>query len=145
MHRIFGEKEKDKEYRTREGVYLIPIKDGKVFVMKVSKGYFLIGGGKENGESDKEALLRECREETGYIPAIGEKLCSGETYCHEYDLGYFHPFQTYYSGELKEKAGEPLEENHTLVSFSFNEIEGKMYSPMQQWAVSQAIEKEVLK
>lgn len=143
MHRIFGEKE-NKEYFTRRGAYLIPVEDGKVFVMKVSKGYFLIGGGKENEESDEETIIRECREETGYIPSIGQKICSGETYCHEYDLGCFHPVQTYYSGKLITKVGEPLEENHTLVSFSFNEIEGKMYSPMQQWAISQAIEKEVL-
>ena len=47
-HKVFGIK-KNVNYMDREGAYLLPAKDGKVGVVKTSKGYFLLGGdcGKE--------------------------------------------------------------------------------------------------
>lgn len=49
MHRVFGKKEKA-EYLDRTGAYLIPIKEGKIAVVKTPKGLFFLGGGKEPGE-----------------------------------------------------------------------------------------------
>lgn len=143
MHKIFGVKE-DKEYFTRKGAYIIPIKDGKVGVIDASKGYFLIGGGKENGESDEETIRREALEETGYLVNIGDKICSGESFVEDPDFGSFHPVQSYYSGSLNEKICEESEETNHLVWLSIETIKGKLYSPMQEWAVFSAIEKEGL-
>ena len=43
-HKVFGVKE-NANYIDREGIYFVPVKDGKVGVVKTSKGYFLLGGG----------------------------------------------------------------------------------------------------
>ena len=61
MHKIFGNKLQGKYY-TRAGAYLIPISNGKIAVVKTPKGYFFIGGGYENDETDTECITRECLE-----------------------------------------------------------------------------------
>lgn len=143
MHRIFGEKENE-SYYTRVGAYIIPIYNGKVGVIAASKGYFLIGGGKEDGESDEETIRREALEETGYLVSIGEKIASGESFVKDPDFGFFHPVQSYYSGKLTEKVCEESEETNHLVWLDVKTIKGMLYSPMQEWAVLTAIEKEGL-
>ena len=52
IHKVFGIKE-NTNYIDRVGVYLVPMKEGKIGVVKTSKGYFLLGGGLDNGESHK--------------------------------------------------------------------------------------------
>lgn len=59
MYKIFGIKE-NVEYTTRIGAYVIPVKDNKIGVIKTLKGYFLIGGGKEENETDEQCIKREC-------------------------------------------------------------------------------------
>ncbi len=54
-----------KQWRDRDGAYLIPMKDDKIGVVKTSKGYFLLGGGLDSGESHEECITRECLEEAG--------------------------------------------------------------------------------
>ena len=102
MHKIFGIKE-NASYLDREGAYIIPIKDNNIGVIKAPKGYFLLGGGIDAGESHEEAIRRECLEEAGYTVNINQKLCSAEAYSKHPKIGYFHPIQTYYIGELLEK------------------------------------------
>ena len=134
MHKIFGEKLSG-PYYTRAGAYLIPVSNGKVAVVKTPKGYFFIGGGYENGETDEKCLIRECLEETGYSIEIGEKICSAETFTYHHKVGQFHPVQIYYSGNLLEKVSEPVEKDHILEWKTFEELNGKMFSEMQNWAL----------
>ena len=61
MHKIFGEKLKT-NYRDREGVYLICVNEGKIAVVKTPKGFFLLGGGLEEGENAENCIIRECIE-----------------------------------------------------------------------------------
>ncbi len=48
MRKIFGTKE-NAEYVDKKGTYLIPVKDGKVGIVKTPKGFFFLGGGIEKG------------------------------------------------------------------------------------------------
>ena len=139
MHKIFGTKE-NATYQDREGAYIIPIKDNKIGVIKTPKGYFLLGGGIDEGESHEEALKRECLEEAGYIANIGQKLCSAEAYTKHPSVGHFHPLQTYYIGELTEKVQEPIESDHEFMWMEYDQIKGKMFAEMQNWAIEQAKE-----
>lgn len=136
MHKVFGVKEKA-EYIDRKGAYLIPVHNNKIGVIKTDKGYFLLGGGLDKNESHEDCIKRECIEETGYTVAIKEKICSAETYTTHPKLGYFHPVQSYYVGELKERVSEPIETDHTLIWFKYEEIKGKMFAEMQNWALEQ--------
>lgn len=137
MHKVFGVREKV-NYIDRVGVYLVPVKDGKVGVVKTSKGYFLLGGGLDSGESLEECIERECLEEIGFTVSVGNKICSAEMYCEHPSIGYFHPIQTYYVGELLEKVCVPIEEDHKFIWIRFDDLKGNMFFEMQNWAIEQS-------
>ena len=140
MHKVFGVKE-DAEYFDREGAYIIPVRGNKVGVVKTPKGYFLLGGGLENDESHIACIERECMEEAGYAVSVSRKICSAETYCFHETIGFFHPVQTYYIGELLSKISEPVETDHVFEWIEYDKIKGKMYFEMQSWALEKAFEK----
>lgn len=137
MHKIFGKKE-DASYVDREGAYIIPIKGNKIGVVKTPKGYFLLGGGINEGESQEQAIKRECLEEAGYTVNIMKKLCSAEAYTRHPSIGFFHPIQAYYIGELLEKVQEPIESDHELIWAEYEVLKGKMFAQIQSWAVDMA-------
>lgn len=136
MHKIFGTKQ-SVEYLDRQGSYLIPYQDGKVAVVQTPKGYFFLGGGMENGETHHECITREILEETGYTCCIKCFLCSAEIYVKHPTLGYFHPMQTYYFGELLEKVSNPTETDHVLCWVDYHQLQGNMFVQMQNWALEQ--------
>lgn len=136
MHKIFGIKE-SAEYIDREGAYLIPYRNNQIGVISTPKGYFFIGGGLENGESHSDCIKREVLEETGYLSYIEDKLCSAETYTIHPTIGYFHPIQTYYFGQLLDKVSAPTEKDHILCWVEYNKLKGNMFFEMQNWALEQ--------
>lgn len=136
MHKVFGEKA-PVPYYDRKGAYLIPVKDNKIAVVKTPKGLFFLGGGLENGETDEACIRRECLEESGITVIIGEKICSAETFTTHPRLGPFHPIQTYYAGEIIKQVQLPLEKDHTLLFGSFQELDGKLFAEMQNWALQE--------
>ena len=134
MHKVFGIQE-DVNYIDRVGAYLIPINEGKVGVVRTTKGYFLLGGGAYSGESYEECIRRECLEEAGYNVSIWHKVGSAEMYYQHPTIGYFHPIQTYYVGELLEQVSIPVEDDHEFVWMDYNELKGNMFLEMQSWAI----------
>ena len=140
MHSVFGAKE-DHVYTDREGAYLIPIRGDKAGVVRTPKGYFLVGGGIEDGESHIACIERECAEEAGYTVSVKNKVCSAETYCHHDEIGFFHPIQTYYYGEMISEISAPTEKDHEFLWLEYSDIKGKMYWEMQSWALEMIFEK----
>ena len=138
MHKIFGTRQ-NVEYTDRQGAYLIPIQNDCIGVVQTPKGYFLLGGGLEEGETDEHCIHRECLEEAGYTVRIKHKIGSAETYYKAPEIGYFHPIQTYYVGELVKKVQAPLVSDHQLVWVCFQELKGKMYLEMQNWAIKESM------
>ena len=134
MHKVFGIK-KAVEYTDRKGAYLIPVKGNKAAVIKTAKGYFLLGGGIENGETDEDCILRECLEEVGCEARVGKFVCSAESYTEHSDIGHFHPIQNYYLGEMSRQIAEPKEKDHSLEWVEYKELKGKLFVPMQNWAL----------
>ena len=136
MHKIFGTN-KGVEYVHRKGAYLIPIKNNCIGIVQTSKGLFFLGGGIDNEETDTLCIIRECLEEIGYSVLIKEKVCSAETYTKHSEIGYFHPIQTYYLGELVEQKQPPIESDHKLIWMDYDNLRGKMFLEMQNWALEQ--------
>ena len=136
MHRIFGTKE-NAEYLDREGAYLIPCRNNQVGVVQTQKGYFFLGGGIENGESHLDCIERECIEEVGCSPHVDGRLCSAEAYIKHPTIGYFHPIQTYYVGTLLNCKSTPIEKDHVLCWVEYDQLRGKMFVEMQNWALEQ--------
>jgi len=137
MHKIFGINEGG-EYVHRKGAYLIPVKDDRIGIVQTPKGYFLLGGGIDNGETDTLCIMRECMEEIGYSVLIKKKICSAESYVKHPVIGYFHPIQTYYLGELVEQKQAPMESDHKLIWMDYDSIRGRMFLEMQNWALEQS-------
>lgn len=135
-HRIFGKKE-HVDYIHRRGAYLVPIKDNNVAVVQTPKGFFFLGGGIDDGETDEMCITRECMEETGYTVSVKEKMCSAEFYEKNPQIGYFHPIQTYYLGELVRQDQSPIEKDHKLVWINYENLKGKMHVDIQNWALEQ--------
>lgn len=135
-HKVFGIKE-NTNYIERAGAYLIPVSEGKVGIVKTAKGYFLLGGGLDNGESHEECIRRECLEEIGYTVSVGNKICSAEMYCEYSTIGYFHPIQTYYVGELMEQVNVAVEDDHEFLWMDYDDVVDNMYLEMQRWALKQ--------
>ena len=136
MHKIFGIKE-DVEYSDREGAYLIPCRGSQIGVVQTPKGYFFLGGGLENGENHSDCIKRECLEEVGCSPYVEGKLCSAESYIKHPTIGYFHPIQTYYFGKLLDKEATAMETDHILCWIEYDQLKGKMFAEMQNWALEQ--------
>lgn len=140
MHMVFGNKE-NKTYFDRKGVYLISLKEDKFAVIRTPKGYFLLGGGIDEDEQDDECIKRECIEEIGYSIVINQFIGSAETYCEHPEIGYFHPIQNYYFGELIEAIKEPIETDHVLEWVPYEKIKNNMFLKMQSWAIDECWKK----
>lgn len=140
MHKVFGTKE-DQVYTDREGAYLIPVFGDTVGVIRTPKGYFFVGGGIESGESHIGCIERECAEEAGYTVSVKCEVCSAETYCFHNEIGFFHPIQTYYAGEMVSKIAESTEKDHEFLWVKYSDIKGRMYWEMQNWALEKLFEK----
>lgn len=67
-------------------------------------------------------------------------ICSTEEYWIHKELGYFHPIQYYYCGELLEKVAEQKETDHKLEWISIDNIENKMHIKAQGWAIKYFLE-----
>lgn len=139
MHKIFGEKE-NIEYYTRKGAYLIAVNDGKIAVVKTEKGLFLPGGGTEENETDEETIKRECLEEIGYNCEIEKLICTAEAYQKHPSIGPFHPVQKYYIGKLTDCVEIKTQEDHHLIWYDYEQLKGKLFATMQNWAVDRSIE-----
>ena len=97
MHKIFGIK-RDTVYLDRMGAYLIPVSEGRIAVVETPKGFFLLGGGIEKGETDEETILRECMEEAG-CEAVVERLLFSRKLYHPSRKRAFPPYTGLLFGE----------------------------------------------
>ena len=80
----FGTAREDLPTLDRPGVYAVILcPDGKIATVSAGGDVVhLPGGGIEPGESEREALERELREEIGHIPGAVERLGFASQYCH---------------------------------------------------------------
>lgn len=112
------------ELSFRPSVYGVIIRDGKILLVPQWDGYDFPGGGIDLGEPMIDALVREIKEETGYIAKLGVVL-------HATDSFFYHPhrekgFQTpliYFSAEVI--GGELSTENF--------DVHEKLYAKQAEW------------
>ncbi len=141
MDKTFGKRDPNLTYFDRPGAYLICIKDGKLACVQTPKGYFLLGGGIEQGESQTDCIHRECLEEAGLSVTLTRSFCAADSYTIHPRIGPFHPIQYYYLGTIGARVQDPIEPDHTFVWLPLTEIEN-MYVPQQIWAVQRAMKQE---
>lgn len=124
MDCTFGVPESGRCYYDRVGAYLIAMRAGAIALIQTPRGYFLPGGGMEPGESPEACIRRELLEETGYDVKLTRPAGAADSYEQHPVLGWFHPIQYYYLGELTRQVGVPVEADHKLVWIPVQEAEG---------------------
>ena len=115
MHRVFGAPQPGLAYRIRPGAYGVAFdrQGNAAMVYCREKGYFLLGGGIEPGESEEACLRREALEEAGLSVALGDKICIGEEYVPNDTEGRpLHPVGHVYLMELG--SGSPSRLSQTI-------------------------------
>jgi 8-oxo-dGTP diphosphatase len=135
--------EEGKVYKRRVGAYgLIENNQGNLGIIKTSTGYFLPGGGVEEGEAFEESLRREFIEETGYRVDIEEQYATGSYFFYSTTLGYdMESYGHFYRCNILEKISDKIEEDHELVWLPANEAYEKLWLENQQEAVKLYVER----
>lgn len=138
--KTFGEKLAGIEYTNRIGVYGIVINnEGKVATIKTSTGYFLPGGGVENGENYEQCIEREFLEETGYEVVIANYVGNSSFYHISKTNQYLHGIGYFYIVNLKCKTNSKTEEDHELLWIEPGECIKCLFLEHQAWAVSKTL------
>lgn len=138
--KTFGERLEGIEYIERIGVYGIVINnEGKVATIKTPTGYFLPGGGIENGETHKECIDREFIEETGYEVDVKRYIGRSSLYHISKTNQYLYGIGYFYIVDLKCKTNYKIEDDHDLLWIEPGKCIIRLFLEHQAWAVSEAL------
>jgi ADP-ribose pyrophosphatase YjhB (NUDIX family) len=120
--------------RFRPGVYGVIVQDGKILLARQWEGYDFSGGGVNLGEKIEDALVREIKEETGFVVKPKELLaCVDDFHKMTFGDGFVQSIQIYYSCDII--SGELSKDN-----FDAGQFEDK-YMEMAEWVDLSAIAK----
>lgn len=136
----FGEAPAGLPIQERPGAYaLILDESSRLAVLQLPEGWYLPGGGLEAGESLKDCLLREVREETGqkvhilwYLGKSGQYLANAQRVL--YKVGSF------FVCELQDATFEPeakIETDHDLHWLPLKTALTQLKHAYQVWAVQE--------
>lgn len=135
---LFGEPEPGVTYWRRPGAYaLIRNQRGQLAVVQVEgEGWFLPGGGVQPGESDRAALVREVREETGLEVNVGRFLWEAHEHTWAREERHFVKEGRYYEASLTGTVIEGSEEDHTLLWVDPAEAAARLHHVSQRALVT---------
>jgi len=140
--REFGIQQEGIEYSERVGSYGIALQGDNVLIEIGKLGYFLPGGGIDEGESSEAALQREFIEETGYLLRSWTFLGSAAEYRDVPEIN-FHQRKVgdFYLVELGEKGEPTYADGHMrpVEWLRLEDVQGKMHLESQWWAIQEAL------
>lgn len=141
-----GIKEEDKEYYKRPGSYVIIEReeDNKIAVVTNGIGYFFLGGGLEENETNEEALRRELIEESGYTLKDVKYFDIVTTYIYNEKKGYMDIDATIYIAKFDKKVSEPIEKDHKIIWVNPLEYKDKLYREYQRYILNKYVSKKKL-
>ncbi len=134
----FGRHIKGAQYTKRTGAYGLVVEDGKIALIKVPQGYFLPGGGVEEGEIPEQALEREFLEELGWTIQITDRIGQAQQFYYSdflkkylVNTGYF--FIAHKTGVVERE----LEDDHVLEWLDLADAAQKLFHSHQAWSVQE--------
>lgn len=129
-----------KYYETREGVYGVAIKDGKIAVVRVPSGYRLPGGGLDPGENLIECLKREFVEETGHLIKVGKFIEDYKEYTwSKKHQKFYEVYAHVYEVEMMAYDRPKIEEDHELVWLNLEDARGNMLIGFENQAIEDVL------
>jgi 8-oxo-dGTP diphosphatase len=136
----FGGEAPGAQYIIRPGGYLIVRNSqGEIAVLSTPQGFFLPGGGQDDGESPSQAALREAEEECGLRVQLSGLLgTADELVFAASEDKYYRKRCVFFSAVLVggEEGGDV---DHQLVWMAAREAASQLSHQSQAWAVSEAI------
>lgn len=111
---------------------------GRLAVVRTPKGLFLLGGAVERGESARDAIVRECREEVGLAVHLGDwSVRAVEILYATIEKAYFEKHNAFIEGFAHGPpvgAGEP---DHELNWLIVDQAVEELLHPSHRWAAAQ--------
>jgi 8-oxo-dGTP pyrophosphatase MutT (NUDIX family)/GNAT superfamily N-acetyltransferase len=137
----FGDRESGYDYYSRPGVYGILINEkGEIGVVEVNGLYFLPGGGIEPHEEERDALIREIREETGFEASVNSCLGRANEFQISYDKSMrFNQLGSFYYCSVISDHKDKSDLNHYFMWKKLDEMKTKFARKSHFWAASMAL------
>lgn len=127
----------DKQYIKRPGAYgIFRNASGLIAIIKARTGYFLPGGGIEDGESPEECLIRECLEEIGAEVSMLEKFAMGNYFFYSTTIKRdMESIGHFFTGKIDKFLDIISEDDHELFWLELDEAIKLLYLDNQREAV----------
>ena len=138
----FGAQLEGRIYRDRPAVFGIAERDGEIALVRVEKpghGAWidLPGGAVDPGEGETEALVREFGEETGLAVAPDTPFARADQYFLSTEGQAYDNRAGFWTVRiLGEAPGLKIEEDHTLIWLSPDEVLRRLRHDAHAWAVA---------
>lgn len=134
---VFGAHDARFELVTRPSAYgLLFDREQRVALVRTRKGCWLPGGGVERGESRAQALVREFREECGFVIAERELVARALQYAPDPShRRCYAKTSSFHRVELLDGSGLPSELDHVLLWLPAHEAYAQLVARSHAWAL----------
>ncbi len=133
----FGSISDETSYALRPAAYVVVCSsEGQIAAVRGRRGYFLLGGGADSGESPEQTVEREVYEEIGCGITNLRRIGQAVQFFRASD-GAYEMYAVFFEGEL---IGQPTESaEYQLQWISQDVLEQSMYHECHCWAVRQVL------
>jgi 8-oxo-dGTP diphosphatase len=138
----FGSREPGRDYPDRPAAFAIIERDGEIALVRVTfeaggGRTDLPGGGLDEGESERDAAIRECGEEAGLVVEIEDEVVRADHYfVNEKGVARNTRGVFFAATALREDASLKIEADHALVWCDPHEALVRLDREAHAWALA---------
>ena len=143
---VFGTRIPGKNYIHRPSAYAV-IRDasGNFAVARTPVASYLPGGGMETGETPKETVVREGREECGFVLKPGALLGRALEICYSSEEQEYFEKDSFFLEAKVVGHASPTEIDHELLWLTLDDASAILKHDSHRWALRLAMRNEAIK